>query len=276
MGTYLKEAFHLSGTARGVWRLLSDPPLTAEMNMAIDEAIALTFCKQKIPTVRLYQWDAPALTIGSFQEMAPLAPWLQDDQIPIIRRITGGRALLHDQEITYSVVADTDDPVFSGGIKKTFYAIAQGLLAGLNRLGIPAEIFIPKKEIVQSPFCIQSISWYEIAVSEKKLIGSAQKRWTNHFLQHGSIPLAPSPFAEKLKIKTPIHLCELFAQLPDHHEIKHAIRNGFETAFGIQFEEQPLTEEEKKIADRLITEKYGNKEWNNNRNKRSNPTLSSL
>ena len=248
------------------WRFISDPKLPAAMNMAIDEAIALSFREKKIPTLRVYRWDAPALTIGSFQKMeADLSSSLRNNGIPVIRRITGGRALLHDREITYSVVADTNDPLFSGGIKKTFFAIAQGLLAGLRHLGVEAEVFVPREKVIQGPFCMTSLSWYEIAVSGKKLIGSAQKRWVDHFLQHGSLSLAPSLFEEQFQIETPLHLCKLLPKLPPFSEIERALREGFETAFGIQMKETSLTEEEKRMAHRLVSEKYLNKDWNENR-----------
>ena len=163
-------------------------------------------------------------------------------------------------------MADTDDPLFSGGIKKTFFSIAQGLLAGLRRLGVEGELFVPREKVKQSPFCMASLSWYEIAVSGKKLIGSAQKRWVNHFLQHGSLPLAPSLFEEQFQMKTPRCLCELLLKPSPLSEIERAIRDGFETAFGIQMQEAPLTEEEKRIASQLVSQKYLNKDWNENRN----------
>lgn len=253
------------------WRFLSDPPMSAAMNMAIDEAIACSFHETKIPTLRLYTWASPALSIGSFQMMS--ADWsssLQDNKIPIVRRITGGRALLHDQEITYSIVADTNHPLFLGGIKKTYYAVAAGLLTGLSRLGVSAEIFVPRKKTPaeQNPFCMTSLSWYEIAVSGKKLIGSAQKRWVSHFLQHGSLPLTPSPYEEKLDCKIPLHLCNILPSLPSCSEIKNALRLGFETTFAIQLDEQPLTPKERSMADQLMIEKYGNQDWNDKRNKK--------
>lgn len=218
-----------------VWRFIVDPPQSPAMNMAIDEAIAITFAKNKTPpTLRLYQWATPAMTLGAFQKIDPtLHHFLENNPVTPIRRITGGQALLHDKDVTYSVIASTHDPLFSGGIKKTFYAIAQGLLGSLERLGISAEIHTPMRDSAlsreRSAFCINSLSWYEIAVDGKKLVGSAQKRWPDYFLQHGSILLEKSPL-----------------------EIEKAIQSGFETAWPIRLERGSLTTEETQLAADLL------------------------
>ncbi len=254
------------------WRLTISPPLTPQMNMAIDEAMALSYPKTQIPTLRLYEWDRPTLSIGSFQEITPdLSSRLKNNRIQWVRRITGGRAILHDREITYSVVASTHDLLFSGGIKPTFYSIAQALIAGLAQLDVEAYVHVPKKKNLlprpQSPFCIESFSWYEIVALEKKLIGSAQKRWVNHFLQHGSLVLTPSPFEKILNLDKTLHLSDLLPYIPTPSKIQNSIRAGFESALAIQLEEQSLTAEESRIANRLVEEKYGDTQWNNYREK---------
>ncbi len=237
-----------------IWRFIIDPPLPPARNMAIDEAISIAFANNKTsPTLRLYQWASPALTLGSFQKIDPtLRHFLEENPVTLLRRITGGQALLHDRDFTYSIIASTHDPLFSGGIKKTFYSIAQGLLAALARLGVAAEIYTPMRDVAslqermgrsprrgRSPFCAASLSWYEIAVDGKKLIGSAQRRWVHHFLQHGSLPALP--------------------------EIEHAIQIGFATAWSIRLEKGYLTSEEVKLADALVVEKYNNAAWTEER-----------
>jgi lipoate-protein ligase A len=241
--------------------------------MAIDEAIAVAFSEGKVPpTLRLYQWETPALTIGSFQKIDDhLSGFLKDILIPVIRRITGGRALLHDREVTYSIVGRTDDPLFAGGLRKTFYAVASGLVAGLRRLGVDAEIDLARKTGVsqraQKPFCLQSISWCEIAVSGKKLVGSAQKRWSHFFLQHGSLLLTPSPLHSRYANGQFVTLSDLLPHVPSRSEIDQAIRIGFETALQIRLIQGVLTPEEKASSDRLIAERYGHPDWNHNRKK---------
>lgn len=237
--------------------------------MAVDEAIAIAFSKGRVPpTLRLYRWSFPSVSIGSFQQWEP--GW--DDAgetLRFVRRITGGRALLHDRELTYSVVAGTRDPLFAGGIKETFYAIAEGFLAGLTRLGVDAEIYAPPRSHrigrAQSPLCFASTSWYEITAQGKKLIGSAQRRWVNHFLQHGSFILEKSAAAGFPLSENQIGLAEMLSALPSGEEIEQAIARGFESALPVRLELESLTTEEEETAARLVKEKYGTDAWNRRR-----------
>ena len=121
----------------------------------------------------------------------------------VVRRVTGGRAVLHNHELTYSVVARTDDPLFPGNVLGTYKVIAAGLLAGLGDLGIHAEMVSRSgkhahlvKKNGKDPACFSSPSWYEILVNGKKIIGSAQRRIPGAFLQHGSILIAYDPVLE--------------------------------------------------------------------------------
>lgn len=239
--------------------------------MAIDEAIASVFVKDKMPpTLRLYQWESPALTLGAFQKSDDtLRHFWETNAVTPLRRITGGQAFLHDRDLTYSIIASTHDPLFSGGIKKTFYSIAQGLLGGLSQLGVHAGVYTPMRGQralrERSPFCASSLSWYEIAVDEKKLIGSAQKRWPDHFLQHGSLPLVSTPFEDGLYKGKLLNLYDLINRLPSLSEMEEAIQLGFETAWTIKLTKGSLTSEEISLANRLVTEKYNNTAWTQQR-----------
>lgn len=283
------------------WRFLDDPPQSAAMNMAIDEAIAMAFSRGEVlPTIRFYGWDVPSLSIGSFQKldsdltelMAPL-PW--------VRRMTGGRALLHDREVTYSVVAGLLNPLFSGGLKGTFQSISEGLMRGLKRLGVDAEIHVPQglqpsqgtrpqqgtrpilvcqgerpprsdgspcgargpRRGETSPFCFESTSWYEITVNQKKLIGSAQRRWPTHFLQQGSLVIEQNHHADKrLAPKNQTTLSEILSPVPGEEEIRTALKEGFKEALSIELIAGVLTDQEKIDADRLVDQKYGHSDWN--------------
>lgn len=239
--------------------------------MATDEAIAIAFSKGRVPpTLRFYGWSSPSVSIGSFQKWE--SEWddlLGRGALRFVRRITGGRALLHDRELTYSVIASTKDPLFAGGIKETFYAIAGGFLAGLNALGVAAEIYAPARsqriERPQSALCFASTSWYEITAQGRKLIGSAQRRWVNHFLQHGSLILERSPAGGFPLSENQIDLAGLLPKLPSGEEIERAIKEGFESKLPIRLEADPLTPEEEEIAARLAKEKYGTDAWNRRR-----------
>lgn len=238
------------------------------MNMAIDEAISIAFSEGKVPpTLRLYRWSIPSLSIGSFQKLEPdWFDFLAAKSIPFVRRMTGGRALLHDQELTYSVVSSTRDPLFSEGIKGTFYTLANGLLSGLRHLGVEAEIHSPAREErvnrPRQPLCFASTSWYEITAGGKKLIGSAQRRWVSHFLQHGSLILKKSKIEGLFLSGNQIALSDLLPDLPQTERMEEAFTKGFETALPISLNPGSLTEKEIEGVGALIKEKYGTEAWN--------------
>ena len=179
------------------WRYIEDGLGGGRWNMAVDQAL-LRSCEKgdAPPTLRLYGWESPVLTVGYAQNLERTVDLEQCRGIPCVRRPTGGRALLHHRELTYCLVAPVDHPLFSGGLKQTFKAISQALLLGLGELGIhQARINDQKpKEVTghKSPACFSSLNHCEISVHNRKLIGSAQRRTQGAFLQHGSIPIKPS------------------------------------------------------------------------------------
>ncbi|MBI5197597.1 MAG: lipoate--protein ligase family protein, partial [Nitrospirae bacterium] len=192
-----------------VWRLLIDGKQDGAYNMAVDEVMAESCAKEGIPpTLRFYCWQSPTLSIGYFQKIreSNLLARCREADIAVVRRPTGGRAILHHREITYSVAGRTDDPLFPKGITGTYGVIAEGFLSSLSRLGITAEIVDSnpavnpeeKKDPRSLPVnCFSHPYGHEIAVRGKKLIGSAQRRWRGYFLQHGSILLAPDPLFDR-------------------------------------------------------------------------------
>ncbi len=152
--------------------------------------------ERQVPVLRFYTWDPAAVSIGRFQKIedAVNADACKRHGFDIVRRITGGRAVLHHQELTYSIIARTDNPLFPSNVLGTYKLIAAGLLQGLKNLGIPAEMVSRSnrhaalvKKGVKDPACFSSPSWYEILVHGRKIIGSAQRRLSGAFLQHGSI-----------------------------------------------------------------------------------------
>jgi len=241
--------------------------------MARDEAIARAFSEHLIPpTLRFYSWATPALTLGAFQTLEP--EWvaaLHANKIPCIRRITGGRALLHDQELTYSVVAGTEDPRFLGGIRQTFLTIANGLVTGLKKIGLTAKVHIPSRGATgggrtghPNRFCFASTSGHEITVSGRKLIGSAQKRWSHHFLQQGSLILnrGEERISALFSPEHMITLSEILSPLPDDATLRNALRQGMEDALQMDSFPGGLIAEEREWASQLVDEKYRSEKWN--------------
>ena len=242
--------------------------------MAVDEAIARAFSRGEAPpTLRFYRWRRPTFSLGAFQRLEQVfVERLQGAGIPLVRRITGGRGLLHADELTYAVVACPGDPRFSGGIRGTFQAVSAGLLAGLARLGVSATVYLPSREIRpdrrRDPLCFAAPARFEITAGGKKLIGSAQRRWPDAFLQHGALMRsrpgsAPSlpPEAAALIPGRQAALSDLLPVLPEYGRIVQALKVGFETALGIRLSPGGLSSAENSDAARLVREKYGHPRW---------------
>jgi len=188
------------------WRFLDSGPASAAENMAIDEELLMRAGKaDALPVLRFYSWSPSAVSLGRFQdaERSVNAEACRCQGIDIVRRITGGRAVLHRDELTYSIIARSDSDLFPNDVLGTYKVIAAGLLAGLRGLGIDAEMVSRSgrhagmvKSGTQEPACFSSPSWYEILVRGRKIIGSAQRRVGGAFLQHGSILIGYDPSLE--------------------------------------------------------------------------------
>ena len=174
------------------WRWL---PLRAEdapRNMAVDEAIFKAYTLGLVPpTLRCYVWSPPGVSCGRFQDPAAeidLAACAARGY-GVVRRPTGGRAVLHEGDLTYMVVAGEQDGV-PGGTIPAYLHLSQGLLAALTSLGVPAQLYTPAgKDVRRNPACFASPSWYELTVGGRKVAGSAQRREGGSVLQHGAIML---------------------------------------------------------------------------------------
>jgi lipoate-protein ligase A len=220
--------------------------------MAIDEQLLTqALLPGAVPVLRFYSWDPPAVSLGRFQrrETAVDAEACRRTGVEIVRRITGGRAVLHNAELTYSIVSPEKNPLFPPDVIGAYKVIAAGLLAGLRNLGIPAELVtrtnrhagLVKKD-TRDPSCFSSPSWYEIVVAGKKIVGSAQRRIPGAFLQHGSILIKHDPAfgAEVIPGGTVSGKVtsierELGRQVT-MGEVKQAFRDGFVDALGITFQ----------------------------------------
>lgn len=179
---------------RARWRVLVEVlPRTGAWNMAIDEAVLESVASgASLPTLRFYRWAPPCLSLGKRQllEGVDLASCARDG-IDVVRRPTGGWAILHTDELTYSVAALPTDPRAAGAILDAYRQLSAGLVAGLRRLGSPAAMnpVNPYGVHNASAACFEVPSAYEITSGGKKLMGSAQSRPAGRVLQHGSLPL---------------------------------------------------------------------------------------
>jgi lipoate-protein ligase A len=186
------------------WRVIRSGPGRGAWNMALDEAILeSTRLGQSPPTLRLYAWSPPCLSLGHAQPVGDvLLAELEERGWDLVRRPTGGRAILHTDELTYSVAGPQSEPRLSGGVLDSYRLLAQALLHALRLLDIPAQALerpsapggsnqaSPGEHVkTENPVCFEVPSNYEITVHAKKLIGSAQARRKEGVLQHGSLPL---------------------------------------------------------------------------------------
>ncbi len=179
--------------SRKTWRLLVTYSADGPMNMAIDQAIMEAVAEQRVPpTLRFYAWQPPCLSLGYTQ------PARETDRARLerfgwglVRRLTGGRAVLHIDELTYSVALPDHDPIVAGDIVTSYRNLSRALVAGLQTLGAAprAEKRSQDQTREHGPVCFEVPSHYEITIHEKKLVGSAQVRKFGAVLQHGSLPL---------------------------------------------------------------------------------------
>jgi lipoate-protein ligase A len=176
------------------WRLLITPPAHGAWNMAVDEAILEAVGRKESPaTLRLYAWEPACLSLGYAQPVSDVdLPRLQARGWEWVRRPTGGRAVLHTDELTYAVIAPPDEPRVAGSVLESYRRLAQALVEALNLLSLPVEAHENSgtgRAPVPNPVCFEVPSSYEITVAGKKLVGSAQARRKEGVLQHGSLPL---------------------------------------------------------------------------------------
>jgi len=274
------------------WRLVLSGALAPEMNMAVDEAV-MTAIAEGIapPTVRFYGWRPPSVSLGYFQRASEVdTDALKRRGYGLVRRPTGGRAVLHDRELTYSIIVSESHPLVPAGVTEAYRVFSSGLLHGFRLLGLDARLAdapVPAAAggggagTAASAACFDSPSWYELVVDGKKAAGSAQTRQRGVVLQHGSILLdldAEALFgvlafsherARERMMRAFAGKAAAINELRKERglgavsleEAERAFRQGFERGLGVRLEEGELSEYERELAARLAAEKYGSEEW---------------
>jgi len=177
-------------------RVIRDPPAAGIWNMAVDEMMLETVAAGGQPIVRFYAWDEPTLSLGYFQALADRQMHPASSQCPVVRRSTGGGAIVHDREITYSVAMPLADR-WSSEATAVYDSFHRGLVAALADLGIAATSCQANLHPLEGePFlCFQRRAKGDVLVGSHKIAGSAQRRRQGALLQHGSVILAQSPAA---------------------------------------------------------------------------------
>src|SRR5690625_3593316 len=147
--------------------------------MAIDEKLLTWHSEGKIPpTLRFYRWSNPSLSIGHFQNVGKTIDLkgIKKHNCQIVRRLTGGSAVLHDDELTYSLVVSEKHPSIPTSIREAYYALSKGIVQGYKNLGIQVEYATPEKEVGldKTAVCFEKLAYYEMVVDGKKISGNAQ------------------------------------------------------------------------------------------------------
>jgi lipoate-protein ligase A len=263
------------------WRLITTNPASGSWNMAVDEAILeLAGRSDVLPTLRLYAWDPPCLSLGYAQPFADVdTARLESRGWEVVRRVTGGRAILHTDELTYSVTGPADEPNLAGTVLESYNRLARALLAAVQDLSLPVEMKEGKADASgqPNPICFEVPSTYEITVDGKKLIGSAQARRKEGMLQHGSLPLSgdltricqalvfpDEPARESAMqrlLERAITVESFLGREVAWESAAQAFIRALEAQLKIRLETGELSKSELARADELVKEKYAHPSW---------------
>ncbi|SFB25220.1 lipoate-protein ligase A [Lentibacillus halodurans] len=259
------------------WLFLDTGHHDAAVNMALDECMINWLNEGKIqPTLRLYGWKKPSLSIGHFQKAGKTIDFNAVDKhgCQFVRRLTGGSAVLHDNELTYSLVISEKDPGIPKSVKDAYYVLSKGVLEGYRNLGVEADYALPEKRARRehSAICFEEPAYYEMVVDGKKLSGNAQTRKNGVLMQHGSVPMRmdtdmlfdlfrfPSEKSRQRKREAFHHkavtIDELTNKQHTYEMMTAAFKKGFETGLNIAFKPLKLSESDWEEVFYLADTKY--------------------
>ena len=228
-------------------RVLRTGPGHPWFNLAFDEA--LLRCGSE--ALRLYAWDPPGLSIGFFQEAVGHPP---PEGFVLVRRPTGGGAIAHTGELTIS---------WTGARRRVeeVYADTNAIVTdAVRRLGIEVERGAAEPEAAPHGYCFDSHTRYDLLADGRKFFGSAQRRGADRFLMHGSLVLAPNPWA-----RGAISLSELAGRPVGREEMEIAVIESARRIWGVSMDPDTPSDRERAETDRLVSERYGSEKWNRRR-----------
>lgn len=267
-----------------VWRLLDSGYADGPMNMAVDDALldALVAGEGR-PTLRLYGWHPAAVSLGYFQ---PLDEGISLTEIAargfgLVRRPSGGRAILHKDEITYSVTVPEEQVESGQSVMGSYRSISRGIEAGLALLGLGAELADrkdqPRMKAEGLPtVCFAKAARCDMTFEGRKIVGSAQTRRRGVIMQHGSVPIHIDP-AEHLAVmpgggtdetsqrklrEAACGVADALGRPVSYEEIGQALAEGFARRLGLILEPGELSDWERRRADELYATRYTTEAWN--------------
>jgi len=267
---------------RTTWRIIKHPPDRGAWNMAVDEAILESvYSRDSLPTLRLYAWQPACLSLGHAQPFADInQEALVANGWDVVRRPTGGRAILHVDELTYSVIAPESEPRVKGGVMASYLQLSNALLQALKFLGLEPEAkekHPNENGKRDNPVCFEVPSNYEITVRGKKLIGSAQARRKEGILQHGALPLYGdlTRIITALKFSNDVSRIAARDRLLAHattvevelgktitrEKAADAFEQAFQDVLNLNLLPGELSKKETQRAEALLHEKYAHNSW---------------
>ena len=250
--------------------------------MAVDESILEFVGRGKaLPTLRLYAWEPPCLSLGYAQPYGDVdLVRLQARGWEVVRRPTGGRAVLHTDELTYSVIAPLSEPRVAGTVLESYHRLAQALVEALNLLSMRVEVnenSAAPRGTSTNPVCFEVPSTYEITVGGKKLVGSAQARRKDGVLKHGSLPLtgdltrilqvlvfpdeeSRTRAADRL-LRRATTVETGLGRAVSWDEAAQSFIAAFRSVLALDLQPDNLTPDEKTRTEELVRVKYGHPSW---------------
>ena len=246
------------------WRLILDGAASGAWNMATDEALLLSQEPGDTPVLRFYGWDPACISLGRFQKASSFR--LHPSSFNIVRRPTGGRAIWHQHEITYSVVLREEIlPREAHSVIGSYQWLSRAFITGLQTIGVSAQLSEGHKSGAHDENCFASAARSDFVVDGRKLIGAAQCRKNGAVLQHGSLLLKVEAEAWHRAVggsmQETISLNEL-GVTASRVEIIAALCAGMQHSLGAQLEQDELCQSEKTLLNRLYSQKYTVDYWN--------------
>ncbi|VAX16605.1 Lipoate-protein ligase A [hydrothermal vent metagenome] len=248
-----------------VWRLIEDGPAPGEWNMAVDTALLESAeAGASAPTLRLYGWDRATLSIGYLQKKDGWIDleYLEKNRIPVVRRPTGGRALVHDDEVTYSVTIPSSS-LFYGSLRQIYGMVTGAIVKALGDIGVKADTGRAQPGSRASALCHATKTSFEISLKGRKIVCGAQRRLKSSAMQHGAIALgvdkeqALSCFIwgdekwRKMAERKMGGLNDFLKKPVSAQEVGQALINSFEKLYEIEFKKGELTRVERETAGAL-------------------------
>ena len=260
------------------WNLILDrDPAGGAWNMAVDEYLFLSLPDSPATSVRFYQWARPTVSLGHSQDIERVADtaFCRDNGIDIVRRITGGKLVLHHDEVTYSV-SSSDTGTFTENLGDSYRLVSRGLMCGVEKMDLQVSLAgAPPAAYVRGVLpCFSHPGLDEVEWEGKKLIGSAQKRVSSRFLQHGSIPLVKHEdllkavsFMDRRRSRLQMgSLSEALGRPVDFGWAVDRLVAGLEDFFGVEFIPKTFSPEETAAIQSIQKARYENPAWTLRRN----------